>query len=156
MKRDEFNYLAPINLRKNKNGHPEGWPPCALSARTSDDVHVQTGYGAVEVAADHLLAVASHHALTWGEVLWSEDGRSDDQRYVRSVDVAGLEVAATLVTDEDLVTWEVGVLVDCEAVGEAADRCCTDLECRTDLALAVEAVAGLVEDRSLEDGSHIG
>ena len=128
----------------------------ALEARTSDDVHVEAGYGAVEVAADHLLAVASHHALTWGEVLWSEDGGSDNQWDVRSVDVAGLEVASTLVTDKDLVTWEVGVLVDCEAVAQAADRCCTDREGGTDLALTVEAVAGFVEDRGLEDGGDIG
>ena len=121
-----------------------------------DNVHVKTRDRAVEVAADHLLAVASHHTLTWGEILWREDGGSDDEWHVRSVDVAGLEVAAALVTDEDLVTGEVGVLVDCEAVGEAAHGCCTDGEAASDLALAVEAVAGLVEDRSLEDGCHIG
>lgn len=143
-------------LHPKQSGHPEGWPPVCLEARTSDDVHVEAGYGAVEVAADHLLAVASHHALTWGEVLGSEDGGSDDQWDVRSVDVAGLEVATTLVTDEDLVTGEVGVLVDCEAVAQAADGCCTDREAAADLALAVEAVAGLVEDRSLEHGGDIG
>ena len=141
---------------KTRTATPKGGRLAPLSARTSDDVHVEAGYGAVEVAADHLLAVASHHALTWGEVLGSEDGGSDNQWDVRSVDVAGLEVAAALVTDEDLVTGEVGVLVDGEAVGEAADGCCTDREAGSNLALAVEAVAGLVEDRSLEYGCHIG
>ena len=110
-----------------------------------DNVHVQTRDGAVEVAADHLLAVASHHAFAWGEVLWCEDCRGDNQRHVRCIYVTCFEVASTLVTDEDLVTWEVGVLVDSEAVAQAADRCCTDREGGTDLALAVEAVAGLVE-----------
>ncbi len=141
---------------KTKTATPKGGRLAPLSARTSDDVHVEAGYGAVEVAADHLLAVASHHALAWGEVLGGEDGGSDDQWHVRCVDVAGLEVATTLVTDKDLVTGEVGVLVDGEAVAQAADGCCTDREGGADLALAVEAVAGLVEDRSLEDGCHIG
>ena len=141
---------------KTKTATPKGGRFISQEARTSDDVHVEAGYGAVEVAADHLLAVTSHHALSWGEVLGSEDGGSDDQWDVRSVDVAGLEVATTLVTDEDLVTWEVGVLVDGEAVAQAANGCCTDREGGTDLALAVEAVAGLVEDRSLENGRHIG
>ena len=127
-----------------------------MSARTSDDVHVEAGDRSVEVGANHLLAVTGHYALPGGEVLRSEDRRCDDERDVRSVDIACLEVATALVTDEDLITGEVGVLVDGEAVGERSDGCCTDLECRTDLALTVEAVAGLVEDRSLEDRSDIG
>ena len=110
-----------------------------------DNVHVQTRDGAVEVAADHLLAVASHHAFAWGEVLWCEDCRGDNQGHVRRIYVTCFEVASTLVTDVDFVTWEVGVLVDGEAVGEAAYGCCTDGEAAADLALAVKAVAGLVE-----------
>lgn len=55
-----------------------------------DDVEIKAGHGAVEVAADHLLAVASHDTLSWGEVLRSEDGGCDNQGHVRSVDVSCL------------------------------------------------------------------
>jgi len=47
-----------------------------------DHVHVEARNSSVEVGTNHLLAVASHHALTWGEVLRSEDGRSHDERHV--------------------------------------------------------------------------
>ncbi len=127
-----------------------------MSARTSDDVHVEAGDRSVEVGANHLLAVTGHHALPGGEVLRSEDRRGDDERNVGSVDIACLEVAAALVTDEDLVTGEVGVLVDGEAVAQGADRCSTDRHGATDLALAVDAVVGLVHDRSLEDRGDVG
>ncbi|MFY8037526.1 MAG: ABC transporter permease, partial [Cyclobacteriaceae bacterium] len=48
---------------KTKTATPKGGRFISQEARTSDDVHVEAGYGTVEVAADHLLAVASHHAL---------------------------------------------------------------------------------------------
>ena len=84
----------------------------------SYDIHVETCDGAKEIAANHLLTVASHHTLTWCEIFWCEDCWCDNEWNVRSVDVAGLEVAAALVADEDLVTREIRILVDCEAVAE--------------------------------------
>ena len=57
-----------------------------------DDIKIQAGNCTVEVSTNHLLTVASHHALTGCEVLGSEDRRGDDERYVRSVDVTSLKV----------------------------------------------------------------
>lgn len=48
----------------------------------SDHVHVEHGECSVEVAADHLLAVAGHDTLTWREVFRSKDRRGDDQRNI--------------------------------------------------------------------------
>lgn len=87
-----------------------------MSARTSDDVHVEAGDRTVEVGANHLLTVTGHHALPGSEVLRSEDRRGDDERDVGGVDVACLEVAAALEADEDLVTGEVRILVNGKAV----------------------------------------
>ena len=100
---------------KNKKGAPKGAFRRQYLIK-SDNVHVHASNCTVEVSANHLLAVASHHALAGCEVFWREDGRSDDQRYVRSVDVTSLEVGSALVTDKNLVTREVGVFVDCESV----------------------------------------
>ena len=66
-------------------------------------VHVQNRHGAVKITADRALAIPSHHSLTGREVFRCEDGRGDDERNVRGVYVACLEVAAALVADEDLV-----------------------------------------------------
>jgi len=101
---------------KTKRGSPKATPFTEIRSVRSDDVHVHAGHGAVEVSANHLLAVAGHNTLARSEILWREDCWCDNQRNIRSVDVAGLEVAAALVTDEDLVTGEVGILVDGEAV----------------------------------------
>ena len=70
----------------------------------------------VEVGTNHLLTVASQDTLTRGEVLRREDRRSDNQRHVWSVDIASLQVASALITDEDLIPWEVGILVDRKAI----------------------------------------
>jgi len=94
----------------------------------SDNVHVHTGDCTVEVSANHLLTVASHNALTGCEVFWCEDGWGDDEWYVRSVDVTSLEVGTSLVTNKDLVAWEVGVLVDCETVAQGTNLFSTDAE----------------------------
>jgi len=121
----------------------------------SYDIHVETCDGSVEVGANHLLAVASHHALTWCEVFWCEDRWCHDEWNVWCVDVACLEVAAALVADEDLVTNEVRILVDCEAVAECTDRLCTDGEWRTNLSFAVHGELWLIEHRSLEDRCNV-
>ena len=126
-----------------------------LSARTSDDVHVEAGHGAVEVAADHLLAVAGHDTLSRCEVFRSEDRRSDDERDVRSVDVAGLEVAAALEADEDLVPGEVRILVDREAVAQGTDLLGADRERSADLSGAVDAVARAVVRPSFENRGDV-
>ncbi len=97
-----------------------------MLAVTSDDVEVEDRDRAVEVSANELLTVAGHHALTGCEVLWVEDRGGHDEWNVWCVDVARLEVGSTLVADEDLVPWEVGVLVDCEAVGERSDLLAAD------------------------------
>ena len=55
-------------------------------------MHIQAGNCTVEVGTNHLLTVASHHALTGCEVLWCEDSWGDDEWYVRSVNVTGLKV----------------------------------------------------------------
>ena len=123
---------------------------------SSDDIEIEDCDCAVEVRPNELLAVAGHHALTGCEVLWVEDRGGDDEWNVWSVDVAGLEVGAALVADEDLVPWEVGVLVDCEAVRERADLLAADRHWRGDLALAVECVGGAVVHRCLEDRRNIG
>ena len=87
----------------------------------SDNVDVLNGNSTVEVVTNHLLAVASHDTLTWGEVLGSEDCRCDNEGYVRCVYVTSLEVATTLVTNKYLVAGEVGILVDCETVAKSTD-----------------------------------
>ena len=119
-----------------------------------DDVHVEARNCTVEVGTNHLLTVASHDTLTWGEVLRCEDRRRYDERHVRSVDVAGLEVAATLVADEDLVPWEVRILVDSEAVAESTNLVGTD-DHAADLSLAVQRERRLEVNRSLEDGCDV-
>ena len=81
-----------------------------------DDIHTQASDGSIEIVTNHLLAVSCHNSLPWCKVLGGEDGRSDDEGHVRSVDVASLKITATLVTDKDLVTREVGVFVDHETV----------------------------------------
>ena len=91
-----------------------------------DDVEIKAGHGAVEVGTNHLLAVARHHAFTWGEVLRRKDGRCDNQRHVRSVDVSSLQVASALEADEDLISGEVRILVDREPVAQGADLLCAD------------------------------
>lgn len=121
-----------------------------------DNVHVHTGDGTVEVSANHLLAITSHDALARSEILGCEDSRGDDEGYVRSVDVTSLEVGTSLVTNKDLVAGEVGVLVDCETVAQATDCSSTEGELAASLALTIDAEGGLVEDRSLEDGSNFG
>ncbi len=121
----------------------------------SNHIHVENRNGPVKVRANHFLAVAGHHTLTRCEILRGKDGRGDDQRNVRGVDVAGLEVGAALVADEDLVTWEVRILVDREAVRDGTDCLGADGERRTDLALTVDRELGLVEHRGLEDGADV-
>lgn len=111
-----------------------------------DNVEVHDRNSTVEVRANHLLSVPGHNAFTRSEVFGSEDRRGDDEWDVRSVDVSSLQVAATLVTDEDLVPWEVRVLVDSEPVGQRSHRLSTEGERRSDLSIAVELVARLVED----------
>ena len=81
-----------------------------------DDVEIEDGHGAVEVGTNHLLAVPGHDSLTWGEVLRREDGRCDNQRHIRSIDITGLQIASALEADEDLISGEVRILVDREAV----------------------------------------
>ena len=120
-----------------------------------DNVEIHNRNGTVEVVTNHLLTVTGHHALAGGEVVWVEDRRCNDERNVRSVDVTCLKVAASLVSNEDLVPWEVRILVDSEAVTQRTDWCCTKLHWVTDLTLAIKAVVGLVEDGSLEDCCNI-
>ena len=81
-------------------------------------IHVETCDRSEEIAANHFLTVASHYTLTWCEILWCEDGWCDNEWNVWCVDVTCLEVGTALVADEDLVTNEVRILVDCEAVAE--------------------------------------
>ena len=91
---------------------------CSVSL---DDVHVRNGDASIEVASNHLLTVAIHDTLTRGEVLRCKDRRSDDKRHVRSIDIASLKVASALVADEDLVPWEVRILIDREAVAKSTN-----------------------------------
>ena len=91
-----------------------------------DDVEIEDGNGAVEVGTNHLLAVASHNTLTWGEVLRCKDGRCDNQRHIRCIDITGFQVASALEADEDLISGEVRILVDREAVAQCADLLCAD------------------------------
>ena len=123
---------------------------------TSDYVHVEASHSAIEVAANHLLAITSHDTLTRGEVLGSKDGGSDNEWNVGSVDVTGLQVAAALEADEDLVAGEVRILVDGEAVAEGSDLLGANGHGGTDLTAAIDGVDGLVEHRSLQDGGDIG
>lgn len=127
----------------------------SFDGRTSDDVHVEHLHHAVEVASDHLLAVASHNTLTWREVFRCEDRWRNDEWNVWAVDVARLEVASALVSDKDLVPWEVRILVDREAVGNRSDVLCTDGEWRTHLAVAVHRELWLVEHGALKDGANV-
>jgi hypothetical protein len=127
-----------------------GLSPDSIQMVNLDDVHIETRDSSVEVRAHHLLAVAGHHALSRGEVLRREDRRGDDERDVRGVHVAGLEVGAALVADEDLVPGEVRILVDREAVAQRADLLGADGHRRADLTGAVDAVRRLVVHRGLE------
>jgi len=65
---------------KTKKGLPIKAAPSIYQLRilSLDNVHIHAGYCTVEVSANHLLAVASHHALAGCEVFWLEDSRSDD------------------------------------------------------------------------------
>ena len=120
-----------------------------------DDVHIQACNCTVEVGTNHLLTVASHNTLTWGEVLWSEDCRCNDEGYIRSIYITGLKVATALITNKNLVAWEVRVLVDRETVAQCTNRCCTQREWLADLSISVKAVLRLVKNRSLEDGCDL-
>ena len=137
--------------KKKKGPLSKAFPIKDGRFRLSYDIHVETRHRSEEIATNHLLAVASHHALAGCEVFWCKDGWCDDEWHVRSVDVAGLEVAAALVADEDLVSDEVRILVDCEAVAERADCLCSDCEWRGNLTLTIDGELRLVEDRRLED-----
>ena len=120
-----------------------------------DNVHVEAGNCSVEVSTYHLLTVASHYTLTRCEIFWREDGWGDDKRNVRSIDEACLKVATALVTDEDLVTWEVGVLVNGEAVTKCTDLLCTHCERSTNLAVTVEAVCRTIKNRCFKDCCNV-
>ena len=89
------------------------------------------------------------------EILGSEYGWCDNEWYVRSVDVTCLKVAAALVANEDLVTREVRILVDCEAVAERADCLCTDCEWRSNLTFTIDGELWLIEDRALKDCCNV-
>ena len=118
-------------------------------------IHVQTCDRAVKIRPHHFLTVASHHTLARSEIFRCEYGWCDNEWHVRSVDVAGLEVAAALVADKDLVSDEIGVLVDGKAVAESTDCFCADGEWRANLSFAVHGELGLIEHRGLEDGCDV-
>ena len=119
-----------------------------------DDVHIQTSDSTVEVRTNHLLSVASHDTLTWGEVLWSEDCRCDDKRYVWSIHITSFKVRTTFVSDQDLVAWEVRIFVNSESVRKITDLLSTDRDSRS-LSLTVDGVRRLVHYRSFKDGSNV-
>lgn len=75
----------------------------------SDDVHIENGDRSEEVTSYHLLAVSCHQALTRCEVFWTVDDWGKDERYVWGVDVSAFEEGRALVTNQDLVGWEVWV-----------------------------------------------
>jgi len=100
---------------------PEGPGLRAQLALRLYDIQVEYCDCPVKIGPNHPLTVASHDSLARCEIVWVEDCRSNDKWNVRSVDVTRLEVTTTLVADEDLVPWEVGILVDCEAVAQSTN-----------------------------------
>ena len=144
-----------VTNKKKKGPLSKAFPIKDGRFRLSYDIHVQTCDRAEKVAANHFLTVASHYTLTWCEILWCEDGWCDNEWNVWCVDVTGLEVGTALVADEDLVTREVRILVDCEAVAERTDCLCTDCEWRSDLTFTVDGELWLIEDRALEDCCNV-
>ena len=104
---------------KKRRSHFRAPPPRNISFYCClDDVQISNRDCTVEVSANHLLAVASHHTLARSEVFWREDRWGDDQRNIRSINITCLKVATTLIANKNLVAWEVGVLVDREAVAQ--------------------------------------
>ena len=104
-----------------------------------DNVEILYGDCSIEVVTNHLLTISSHHALARSEVFWCEDCRSNDERYVRSIYVASLKVAAALIANKNLVAWEVGVLVDCEAVAQCTDLLSAKTKWCLNLTVAIKA-----------------